>query len=305
MFNAVDKRAKRERPEFLPCRSCVLLLQDRYTHWGKVTEGLKQVAELPTLRLHASSEGSLHHCVLLWSATMLPVARLAKTNDQRISSGRLWRTFQVQSPSRVGKARLYLASRQSVELPIPASTHLLRKSSQIQGFITRIKAEPYDQIAGDYCDLFSRRVKEWQSHRGARCKCSWRKLDVAPSRLATISSPDPRDNGGGENSRSIPTMRHKVRQVYPHPVSEFSQAITDSDVSSAMTRPDPSAYDLSEVVHSVSTGSSSCALIVSSEFWHSLVAGANGGYLSGLRPEPNARACRPRPASQVDRERNS
>jgi hypothetical protein len=75
------------------------------------------------------------------------------------------RTFHVQSPSRLGEAHLYLASRQPVELPIPASTHLLRKSSQIQGFITRTKAEPYDQIAGDYCDLFSRWVKEWQSHR--------------------------------------------------------------------------------------------------------------------------------------------
>ena len=64
------------------------------------------------------------------------------SNDQRVSSGRLWRTFHVQSPSRLGKARLYLVSRQPVELPIPASTHLLRKSGQIQGFITRMKAEP-------------------------------------------------------------------------------------------------------------------------------------------------------------------
>ena len=150
------------------------------------------------------------------------------SNDQRVSSGRLWRTFHVQSPSRLGKARLYLASRQPVELPIPASTHLLRKSGQIQGFITRMKAEPYDQIAGDCCDLFSRWVKEWQSHRGARCKCGSRKLDVAPSRLATSSSPDQRDNGGGENSRSIPTMTHTIRQVYAHPVSNFSQAIADS-----------------------------------------------------------------------------
>ena len=64
------------------------------------------------------------------------------SNDQRVSSGRLWRTFHVQSPSRLDKTRLYLVSRQAVELPIPASTHLLRKSSQIQGFITRTKAEP-------------------------------------------------------------------------------------------------------------------------------------------------------------------
>jgi hypothetical protein len=126
-----------------------------------------------------------------------------------------------ESPSRLGKARLYLARHQSVELPIPASTHLLRQSSQIQGFISRMKAEPYDQIAGDYCDLFSRWVKEWQSHPVARCKCGSQKLDVAPSRLATSSSPDQRDNGGGENSRSIPTMTRTIRQVYTHPVSDF------------------------------------------------------------------------------------
>ena len=157
------------------------------------------------------------------------------SNDQRVSSGRLWRTFHVQSPSRLDKARLYLASRQPVELPIPGSTHLPRKSSQIQGFITGMKAEPYDQIAGDYCDLFSRWVKEWQSHRGARCKCGSQKLDVAPSRRATSSSPDQRGNGGSENSRSIPTMTHTIRQVCAHPVSNFSQAIAESDVSSATT----------------------------------------------------------------------
>src|SRR5580693_6057705 len=42
-----------------------------------------------------------------------------------------------------------------------------------------------------------------------------------------------RDNGGGENSRSIPTMTHTIRQVYAHPLSDFSQAIADSEVSSA------------------------------------------------------------------------
>ena len=205
----------------------------------------------------------------------------------------LWRTFHVQSPSRLGKARLYLASRQPVELPIPASTHLLRKSSQIQGFITRMKAEPNDQIAGDYCDLFSRRVKEWQSHRGARWKCGSQKLDVAPSRLATSPSPDQRDNGGGENSRSIPTMTHTIRQAYAHPVSDFSQAIADSEVSSATTRPDPSACDLSEVVQSVWSGMPSARSSSRLRCWHSLATSANSGYLSGLRPEPSARACRP------------
>ncbi len=93
-----------------------------------------------------------------------PIARLAMSNDRRVSSGRLWRTFHVQSPSRLGKARLYLASRQPVEPPIPASTHLLRKSGQKQGFIARMKAEPNDKIAGDCRHLISRRVKECQSH---------------------------------------------------------------------------------------------------------------------------------------------
>jgi hypothetical protein len=88
------------------------------------------------------------------------------SNDQRVSSRGLWRTFHVQPPSRLGKARHDLASRQPVELPIPPSTHLLRKYSQIQGFITPTKAEPYDQIAGNCCDLFSRWVKEWNRIEG-------------------------------------------------------------------------------------------------------------------------------------------
>ena len=112
---------------------------------------------------------------------MPPIARLVMSNDQRFSSRGLLGTLHVQPPSRLGKARLYLASRQQVELPIPPSTHLRRKSSQIQGFITRTKAEPYDQIAGDCCDLFSMWVKEWQSHRGALVVSGLRKLDVAPS----------------------------------------------------------------------------------------------------------------------------
>ena len=47
-----------------------------------------------------------------------------------------------------------------------------------------------------------------------------------------------------------------------------------------------------EVVHPVSTGLSYGAFILSVDFWQSLVASANRGYLSGLRPEPNARAAR-------------
>jgi hypothetical protein len=62
-------------------------------------------------------------CFLLQSGATPPIARLAMSSDQRVSSRGLWRTFHVQSPSRLGKAHLYLASRLSVELPIPASTH--------------------------------------------------------------------------------------------------------------------------------------------------------------------------------------
>jgi hypothetical protein len=78
------------------------------------------------------------------SRFLVNIAGLLCHSDQKDSSRGLWRTFHVQSPSRLGKAQLYLASRQSVELLIPAGTHLLRKSSQIQGFITRIQAEPHD-----------------------------------------------------------------------------------------------------------------------------------------------------------------
>ena len=110
-------------------------------------------------------------------------ARLRCRSDQRVSSRGLQRTFHVQSPSRLGETRLYLVSRQAVELAIPASTHLRRKSSQIQGFITRMKAEPYDQIAGDYCDLFSRWIKEMGNRMGARGKCSFRAKALNSLRL--------------------------------------------------------------------------------------------------------------------------
>jgi hypothetical protein len=74
-----------------------------------------------------------------------------------------------------------------------------------------------------------------------------------------LISPDQRDNGGGENSRSIPTMTHTIRQVHTHPVGDFSQAIADSDVSSAATKACPPACDLSEVVRSVRSRLPSCA----------------------------------------------
>ena len=60
---------------------------------------------------------------------------------------------------------------------------------------------------------------------------SW-EMRFAKARRRSISandhllSPDQRDNGGGENSRSIPTMTHTIRQVYAHPLSDFSQAIS-------------------------------------------------------------------------------
>jgi hypothetical protein len=171
--------------------------------------------------------------LLLLSSATPPIAQLLMARRPEGSSRGLCRTFHVQPPSRFGKARPYLASRQPVELRIPPSTHLLRESSQIQGFITRMKAEPSDQIAGDYCDLFSRWVKERQSHRGARWKCGSQKARRRSGSTSDQLITRPTDRGGGENSRSIPTMTHTIRQVYAHPLSDFSQAIADSEVSSA------------------------------------------------------------------------
>ena len=85
--------------------------------------------------------------------------------------------------------------------------------------------------------------------------------------------------------------------MVPHSVNNFSEGMARSDVSSAAISFGPD--DLSAVVPHVSTGRR-CALIVSFEFWHSLVVSANRVYLSGLPPEPNVRACRPRPSSQVE-----
>ncbi len=50
-------------------------------------------------------------CFLLRSAATPPIAQLAMSNDQRVSSGRLWHTFHVQSPSRPDKTRLYNVAR--------------------------------------------------------------------------------------------------------------------------------------------------------------------------------------------------
>jgi hypothetical protein len=139
------------------------------------------------------------------------------SNDQRGSSRGLWRTFHVQPPSRLGKARFYLASRQPVELHIPPSTHLLGKYSQIQGFITRTKAEPYDQIAGHCRDLFSGWVKEWQSHRGA--------LVVSGSRKRAF--------------------RAQFRQVYIHRACDFALGQVGAHIDSTAAKLGLSACALS------------------------------------------------------------
>jgi hypothetical protein len=229
------------------------------------------------------------------------------SNDRRVSSGRLWRTFHFQSPSRLDKTRLYLVSRQPIELPIPASAHLLRKSRQKQGFITRMKAEPNDQIAGDYCDLFSRWVKEWQSHQGARCRSGSRNLDVAPSRLATGTLPGQRDKGASKNS-ALNSNNEAQSPSSPYSLclrfhSKRSRRLIDSAAAkpnafrmcsfrrwSARSRPERLRWG---------------ALSRLAEFWHSLVVSANRVYLSGLRPEPNVRACRRGRHRRSNRERNS
>jgi chaperonin GroES len=209
------------------------------------------------------------------------------SNDQRVSSRDLWRTFHVQPPSRLGKARLNLASRQPIELRIPPSTHLLRKSSQVQGFITRTKAEPYDRIACDCCDLFSRWVKEWQSHRGALVVSGSRRLDVAPSWLATGPSPDQWDNDGSDH-----TAFNSVKYILTVPAISFYVKSTPTSIPlrQSLTL---SSFALQQGVRSVSTGKASMQRAhVSFEFWSSLVASANRGYPFRLRPEPNARAVR-------------
>ena len=181
------------------------------------------------------------------------------SNDQRVSSRGLWRTFQVQSPSRLGKARLYLASRQPVELPIPPSTHLLRKSSQIQGFITRMKAEPYDQIAGDCCDLLSSRVKEWQSHRGAlvvkavRESSTSLRLDYRPGTL-----PGQWDKGANTNSALNSNNEAQSPSSAYYPSLRFSFKAKSTPASIPLRQSlTLSAVLYQQVVRSVSTGKAS------------------------------------------------
>jgi hypothetical protein len=120
----------------------------------------KQVAEPPP------SYDTRHQT---FASPLLPVAERGYATHCTMAMSKRPESFipwPLAPLARLGKAHLYLASRQPVELPIPASTHLLRKSSQMKGFIARTKAEPYDQVAGDCSDLFSRWVKESQSHPG-------------------------------------------------------------------------------------------------------------------------------------------
>ena len=164
---------------------------------------------------------SLHRCFLLPSAATPPIARLVMS--KRPESFIPWPLAHLPRPVAFAPRQSSSLSREPPAGRVAYSSEpaFAQKVQPKQGFITRMKAEPYDQITGDYCDLFSRWVKEWQSHRRARWKCGSQKLDVAPSRLATSSSPDQRDNGGGENSRSIPTMTHTIRQVHTHPCRRF------------------------------------------------------------------------------------
>jgi hypothetical protein len=85
-----------------------------------------------------------------------------------------------------------------------------------------------------------------------------------------LISPDQRDNGGGKNSRSIPTMTHTIRQVHTHPVGDFSQAIADSDVSSATTKACPPLHVIYRRLSGRSGPDCRVARIVSFEGWHFL-----------------------------------
>src|SRR5580693_1035155 len=107
-----------------------------------------------------------------------------------------------------------------------------------------MKAEPYDQIAGDYCDLFSRWVKEWQSHREARWKYGSQKLDVAPSWLATSPSPD----RTGQWRRREFALNPNNDAHNPSSVRSSSQRFFTGDSrlrgQFRWARPDPSACNL-------------------------------------------------------------
>ena len=93
-------------------------------------------------------------------------------------------------------------------------------------------------------------------------------------------------------SRPVPTMRRKIRQVYAHSVSDFSQADSRLRLQFPLRQTDP--YDLSAVVQSVSTGNVVRGVLA-------LSCGGRQRWLF-IRPKTralNVRACRPRPSSQV------
>jgi hypothetical protein len=97
-----------------------------------------------------------------------------------------------------------------------------------------MKAESQDHIAGDCCDpLLEVGQRMAVASRGARCKCRSRTLDVTPSRPATSSSPDKR-------RMTAARIRAQFQQCRAQPVkcklllsAILSQAIADSDGSSA------------------------------------------------------------------------
>jgi hypothetical protein len=97
-----------------------------------------------------------------------------------------------------------------------------------------MKAESQDHIAGDCCDLFSRWVKEWQSHRGAlvvnadRERSTSLRLGQRPAHRLT------------NRRMTAARIRAQFQQCRAQPVkcklllsAILSQAIADSDGSSA------------------------------------------------------------------------
>jgi hypothetical protein len=140
-----------------------------------------KVAELPTSLVNMRHQTFAPSMLPVGGSTVMPHRTIGDV--ERPESFIPWPLGHLPRPAAFAPRQSSSLSREppAGRAAYPSSTHLLRKSSQIQGFITRTKAEPYDQIAGDCCDLFSRWVKEWQSHRGALVVSGLRKLDVAPS----------------------------------------------------------------------------------------------------------------------------
>src|SRR6476659_11204812 len=94
-------------------------------------------------------------------------------------------------------------------------------------------------------------------------------------------------------------MRRRARQVYAHPACDFVLGGVDATSIPLRQSLTLSACALSGGWSALSRPERlrSGALVVSFELWHSLVVSARRGYLSALRPEPNVRACRLKPAA--------